>query len=277
MNEITLYERIEAPVDAISKLGEVFARSGMFGCEKIEQGQIMAMQCMSERISPLDLARKYHIINGKLSMRADAMLAEFRARGGKIQWVKTDATEARAKFLFEGNEIEIAFTAADATQAGFLPAKPGSGWAKFPDAMLRARLTSKAMRMLCPEAVVGLYTPEEVEDFGDTPKPGFRQTLPATNVVDSATVPEQDKAADELAAAMGDQPKDDPASDDQRKKIFAMMKAGGVNMENKAVVLSSISLIIGREIASTKDMTKPEASRVIEYLNQQMEKKEVAA
>lgn len=31
--------------------------------------------------------------------------------------------------------------------------------------MLRARLVSKAVRMLAPEVVMGIYTPEETDDF----------------------------------------------------------------------------------------------------------------
>jgi hypothetical protein len=38
---------------------------------------------MVRGMPPLTLAEKYHLIQGKLSMRADAMLAEFNARGGK--------------------------------------------------------------------------------------------------------------------------------------------------------------------------------------------------
>ena len=63
----------------------------------------------------------------------------------------------------------MAFTSDDAKQAGLLPAKAGSGWAKFPAEMLRARVISKATRMLDPRITQGRYTPEEVADFSATP------------------------------------------------------------------------------------------------------------
>jgi len=79
---IELYDRIADPLEAIDRMGEYLAKSGMFGCEKVEQGKVIAMACLSEKKNPMDIARTYHIIDGRLSMRADAMLAEFRNRGG---------------------------------------------------------------------------------------------------------------------------------------------------------------------------------------------------
>jgi hypothetical protein len=98
-------------------------------------------------------------------MRSDAMLAGYRARGGKVLWKQFDSRAAIALWTYDGNSCEIGFSVEDAKLAQLLPAKPGSGWAKDPGAMLRARCISKAIRMLAPEVVAGIYTPEETEDF----------------------------------------------------------------------------------------------------------------
>ena len=160
-----MYDRISDPITAIEKMGEWIASSGMLGCTKVEQGKLIAWQCAAERKTPFDFRREYHIINGSLSMRSDAMLAGYRARGGKVVWKQFDSKAAVALWTFDGNSCEISFTTEDAKLAGLLPAKPGSGWAKDPSAMLRARCISKAIRMLAPEVVAGIYTPEENEDF----------------------------------------------------------------------------------------------------------------
>lgn len=163
---LALYDRIENPLDAVERMGNFLAVSGMFGCDKKEQGQVLALACMCERKSPFEILKTYHIINGKLSMRADAMLAGFRQAGGKVTWKRFDNEAAIAVWSLDNNkDVEIGFTIDDAKRAGFIPAKPGSGWQKNPDAMLRARCISKAMRMLAPEVVAGTYTPEEVADF----------------------------------------------------------------------------------------------------------------
>ncbi len=145
--------------------------SGMFGCSNEAQGRVLALACIAENKNPIELARVYHIIDKRLSMRADAMLAEFRKMGGKVIWTATgdDGVAAKAKFTFEGVETEIGFTIDDAKRAKLIRA--GGNWEKDPGAMLRARTTSKAIRMLCPEIVAGYYTPEEIEDMnGDGEK-----------------------------------------------------------------------------------------------------------
>ena len=115
--------------------------------------------------------RRFHVIKGTVAMRADAMLAEFQARGGKVQWLKSDKNEARAVFEHaSGGKFEYAYTIEDAKQAGLV--RPDSGWSKFPAAMLRARCISGAIRMVLPGVVCGVFTPEEVMDFdADKPMP----------------------------------------------------------------------------------------------------------
>lgn len=173
---LSTYDKVNDPMAAAEQLGVWIAKSGMFGCERPEQGAILAMQCIVERKAPLELAKHYHIIGGRLSLRADAMLALYRERGGKVQWQQFDANGAKARWIYDGNDIIMEYTTEDAKQAGLLPARAGSGWAKFPAEMMRARLISKAVRMLAPEVCTGAYTPEEIADF-DQPKPSTRYSV----------------------------------------------------------------------------------------------------
>jgi hypothetical protein len=163
------YSRIGTSLEAVKELGSWIARSGVFNCQKDEQGNMIALECLATRKTPFDFKREFHLVNGSLTMRSDAMLAGYRTRGGKVIWKQFDSNAAIGIWKYDGNECEIGFTAEDAKQAGLLPAKPGSGWQKDPSAMLRARCISKAIRMLAPEVVAGVYTPEEVADFSATP------------------------------------------------------------------------------------------------------------
>jgi hypothetical protein len=180
-NAITLYGRMPDPLAAIKTLGEAFKTSPMLGLTTPGDGIVLAMTCMADGITPLDFIRKYHIIEGRPSMRADAMTAEFRRRGGKVRWLQLgDSGTAEAEFEFEGQTLRMAFTLDDARKllgkgkdGKDRIDKPGGNWEKDPGAMLRARLTSKAIRIMAPEIVAGVYTPEEVADFTEdvTPKP----------------------------------------------------------------------------------------------------------
>jgi hypothetical protein len=173
-NEVTLYDKIQDPIQAIEKLGEWISKSGLFGCDKIEQGMVLAMTSLAERRPITEICRRFHIVKGKLSMRADAMLADFNSRGGRHKWIKSDDKEAILSLTYQDfQNFEVKYTIKDAERqelcgkdGGILPFQKGLGsWQKIPEAMLRARVTSKAIRMVAPEIVAGIYTPEETEDF----------------------------------------------------------------------------------------------------------------
>jgi hypothetical protein len=180
-NALALYQRMDDPLLAITKLGEAFQKSPIMGLTTPGDGVVVALTVLAMGITPFDFYRTFHIIEGRPSMRADAMTAEFRRRGGKVRWLQLgDSGTAEAEFEFEGQTLKMQFTLDDARRllgkgrdGKDRIDKPDGNWQKDPGAMLRARLTSKAIRILAPEIVAGVYTPEEVQDFADdvTPKP----------------------------------------------------------------------------------------------------------
>lgn len=145
-------------------------KAKMFNLQTPEAAMSLMLLAQAEGIHPMNALRQFHILHdGRPSMRADTMLAKYRMKGGKVEWLTQadDRVAQRGRWTFEGQVIEIGFTMAEAIQAGYTSAtpKPGSGWHRDPAAMLRARTISRACRMLAPEIVVGLYTPEEMEDI----------------------------------------------------------------------------------------------------------------
>jgi hypothetical protein len=163
------YDRIDSPMDAVKTMGDWIAHSGMFGCVKPEQGYVLALECIASRMTPLSWKRENHLINGNITMKSESMLSGLMNAGWDVDWIQFDAAAAIADFSKGTKKVRVSFTADDAKQAGLLPAKAGSGWAKFPAEMLRARVISKATRMLDPRITQGRYTPEEVADFSATP------------------------------------------------------------------------------------------------------------
>lgn len=170
--EIELYSKIQDPLSAADRMGEMFARSGMFGCEKVEQGKVLALICMVERKSPVAITTNYDIVEGKLRKKALAALADFRAAGGKHKWLrsgdepvaKEDDRYAELELIDRENiKIVYRYSMADARLEGLV--KPKSRWEKRPGNMLRARCISNGLGMLCPEIFAG---EDEESDF--TPK-----------------------------------------------------------------------------------------------------------
>jgi hypothetical protein len=179
------------PLAAVKQLGIMFAKAGMAGCDRVEQGEFLALACMAERKSPFDIVRTYHIVDGKLSMRADAMLARFREAGGKVKWEQFDDKAAVGAWSIDGNETRISYTIEEAQKADLTTSK-NPNWKRRPDAMLRARCISKAVRMLAPEVVAGVYTPEEISDATDTTTRQVEPLLP-TATASTAAPPENQK------------------------------------------------------------------------------------
>lgn len=177
-NEI--YAKIDNPMTAITDLGKLFHQSQIMGVSTPGDGAVLALTCMCEGITPLEFAKTYHIIKGRPSMKADAMSARFRQSGGKCRWINLgdDGKEAKAEFSYDGQTLEIAYTIDDAKKVMGKDDKgkdridqPDSNWSKDRGAMLRARLITKAIRIIAPELIAGVYTPEELEDSGAVSSP----------------------------------------------------------------------------------------------------------
>lgn len=176
--QISLFSGISNPIEACSQLGEAFASSGLFGCSKPQQGTVLAMQCLATGMSPFELTQTYHIIDGKLSMKSDAMLGRFLAAGGKVVWLHRTSEKVTASWAYRDNDLEMSITLQELIANGVALAKGDTlkdNYRKFPRQMLTARLISEAVRLLAPEIVSGVYTPEEISDFGapgaDLPEP----------------------------------------------------------------------------------------------------------
>ena len=162
-----IYDKIANPLDAIKAIGQSIAQSGLFGCTKQEQGEILAMQCLAERKPPLELAKTYHLIDGKLAMKADAMLARFQEMGGRVDWkIRTDKC-VTAIFSMNGSTAEIVATMDEYIANGVAIGKDGKSikdnWKKWPKRMLTARAISEGVRLIGPQVCFGTYTPEELD------------------------------------------------------------------------------------------------------------------
>ena len=212
MNEqITVYDRVADTQAAIATLALNIAKSGMFACENEGQAYILALECFARRCTPVDLLSRYHLIKGKLTLKANVMLAEANARGWLHTVKRRDVDGAAIVLRHESNPehaVEVALTWEQAKAEPFVyEGKEGDvvkqlAGGKTPTLkskyatprarmqMLWARVVSDAVNACCPEAACGLYPPEVVEDYADD-----RESLPAgrskpTKKLSSAVVAE---------------------------------------------------------------------------------------
>ena len=159
-------------IDDLARAGSMLARSQMFGAMNEAAGFVVAATCHAQGISVMEFNRTYHIIDGRPSMRSDAMLAEFRKRGAKYKIVENSDKRAAMHVMFEGNGYDVEYSMTDAEKTGDCYKSDGKtlkhNWSHRPKDMLWARLASNTVRRLCPEIVAGLYTPEELLDIEPT-------------------------------------------------------------------------------------------------------------
>jgi len=148
----------------MDQMAGAIAASGLFGMK--DKNSVLALMAVAqaEGLHPATAARDFHIIQGRPALKADAMLARFQNAGGKVDW--KDYTDEKVTGVFShpnGGELAVTWTIEQAQRIGLV--KPGSGWQKFPRAMLRSRCISEGIRSVFPGSVTGFYSPEEVADF----------------------------------------------------------------------------------------------------------------
>lgn len=174
-NQIMSFEKMK-------ELAAAVAKSNLFGMKTPEQALALMALCEAEGMHPAIAIRDYHIIDGRPSLKADAMLARFQQSGGTIKW--HDYTDVKVSATFShplAGVVTIDWDINKAKKAEVYKEKTSSGktgmWVKYPRQMLKARVISEGIRATFPGVTVGMYTPEESQDFDDIPQNDRKGTV----------------------------------------------------------------------------------------------------
>jgi len=224
-NTTSIYDRMGDPLLAIEKMGAWLAKSKMLGVETPEQGIVVAMTCMQERITPLEFRRRYHVIKGTPSMRADYMLAAFQSAGGRIHWDRTDDEEAQLTLTHpvhapDGFTVVVAMAKLEERKL------ITEQYRKFPRQMLRARAASEGVRAVMPGINFGTYTQEEPEQIQQQERPSWseKEERRPGAVIEAEPYPDTPESGQPS-------PTLSPLSD-RAKKVIAAFKSLGVLQED---------------------------------------------
>jgi len=190
------------PFSEVQAMAEVAAGSKMFGFKNPQEAMAIMLLCQAENLHPAVAMRDYHVIQGRPALKADAMLARFQQAGGSVNW--KDYTDEKVTGVFShpaGGTLEVSWTLSKAKAIGIANK---DNWRNYPRAMLRARVASEGIRSVYPGCVVGVYTPEEVQDF--TPAPAKDMgTAERVDVPENIEL-EQDDGAFKLYIPGNDEP-----------------------------------------------------------------------
>ena len=196
-------------------MAKAIAESKLFGIQTPTQALALGLLCQAEGRHPAEAARDYHIINGKPSLKSEAMLARFQQAGGKVDWHEYTHESVSGTFSHpQGGSLKVSWTMQDATRAG-LTGNPT--WKKFPRQMLKARCISEAVRGIFPGVLSGLYAPEEVSDIPvqvvaeTAPEPiqleAPKEAAPVEVQTESQPLPEQISAINLMDRLLADKTK----------------------------------------------------------------------
>ncbi|MBQ1429478.1 MAG: recombinase RecT [Kiritimatiellae bacterium] len=190
----------------IEALGQTFAASGFFGNVTKSTATAALINCFIEGLSPIEYRAKYHTMeDGSTTIKSDYMQREFRKRGGRWRFNEWTPEVCDVTFFFEGEETHGRVTLDEFKANGVALSKSGqlkTNWAKFPREMLKARCMATYIRAICPEALGGMYTQEEAQDFDRTP--AAPRVIAPSAVSPSPIVPEVVASAEVIPPAPAD-------------------------------------------------------------------------
>lgn len=223
-----------------SQLANALAKSGMIPQKTPEAALAVMLKGFELGIAPMQAFASIHLISGKPTLSADLMVAIAVQRAGvRLRVVEQTPQKCVIVFSRPGwTDYTSSFTIEEARAAELLS---NPSWKKYPRAMLAARCKANGSRMIAPDVLAGMYTPEEM----DAPVSEEGEVLQAV-VVDSQT----------------GEPAEDPASDAQIDLIEKMKQSHVISADERA----------GIERRLGNGMTKQRATDAIEWL-----KTEIAA
>ena len=173
MGEVLVSTRSAAPVapataaDAQWKLAVAMSKAGAMLPRHYQNnpGALMLLQQWSavRGIDPLTAIQTVAFIDGKPVIDATMQRAMAKRAGYTVRVRSADATSATVE-VSENGEVagEATYTMADAETAGLAGKQ---NWKKNPVDMLVARATTRALRWHAPDAMLGVYSEDEAEQF----------------------------------------------------------------------------------------------------------------
>ena len=152
--------------EAMQRMAVAIAKSGLFGVKEADQALSLMMIAQAEGKHPALIARDYDIIQGRPAKKSEAILRDFQASGGKVEWHELTDAAADATFThpLSVKPLRIKWDIPRAKAARLMD-KEGGMYTKYPRQMLRSRCISEGCRTVAPSATSGFYTPEEVHQM----------------------------------------------------------------------------------------------------------------
>jgi hypothetical protein len=165
---------------------------------------------------PALIMRDYELIQGRLAKKADAMLRDFQASGGRVRWTKysDDGVTGVFSHPFCPEPITVDWDFARAERAGLT--SKGGMYHKYGRPMYRSRCITEGVRACAPECTEQMYSPQEFEGIVDDNPPVATIEKAVTDAVEHVEGRLSQEKIDELVATL------DVKTMPELKKAFAL-------------------------------------------------------
>lgn len=218
-------------------------------------------------LQPMNSLKAFDVIQGAAAPRAITLRAIVQAAGHEIVLVESTTTRCRMKGRRRGQDTwqTVDWTIDRAKQLGVATK---DNWRSQPQAMLVARATSELARLIAADAILGIgYSAEEIADgagepLGVTTSP---QATPTKRVLKRSPKPKPEPAP----APTPTEPEPVPVPVEEMATP-AQLQALNIALEQhvsaeRSEKLDWLAHEFGRKFGSSKELTKAEASRAIDY------------
>lgn len=243
-------------------------------------------------VDPMVALQHVSIVQGRPVLSAELMRSLILSNGHQLRFPELTATRAVVEGRRRGDEdwTRVSFNMDEAKAAG-LAGK--DNWRKHPQEMLAARATSRLARLIFADCLGGLsYTADEMADVEAVAETGAapaepRRTAKRARPIAPGAAPAPETqgiaaAPPAPAPVLDEPPLDAPATewldsgDDpqavtkaQLQKMHATFnEIGWTGREDR---LQVAAVVCGRFLASSKEMTRAEASRLLKELERAVE------
>jgi hypothetical protein len=235
-------------------------------------------------LKPLASLRSIYIISGTPAMYARTMVALVMSQGHQV-WTESSTDReviVCGKRRGSDHEERAVWNIDRARKAGYTNNKK---YESDPQAMLYAKAAGEVARKIAPDVLAGV--PFSVEDLEleeqptakvsrspsrvqrarpETPEPSFDEPEPPSAEPVQATA----ERVRDLVGVLGDGPVGvDPITPKQLTALNAMLTSD-YDLRDRADKLAFLSAELGREIGSSKEVTRAEASKLLDSIARDM-------
>jgi hypothetical protein len=220
-------------------------------------------------LAPMVAIQTIHVVDGKPTASAQLIGSLVRRAGHRLR-VTGDSKHAIAEIV-RSDDPDYTFRSEWTIGRAQAAKLTGKGvWTQYPDAMLKARAITEVARDACPEVLAGVaYTPEEL-GVDDASHGSFVATEPTPAFVEAQTYTASSSwDAEPVEGDIEQAPDFVPCSGKQRAYITAQFSKKAIEIDipmSPIGILDVLSRYVSRDLESLEDLSKDEASDIIDKL-----------